>query len=46
VAVEVVSVGVEVPNPGCGFGTLGEGAIEKAGFFEKLECRWNGVPID
>ena len=46
VAIEVVSVGVEVPNPGGGFGTFGQGAVEVAGLFEKLERDRNGVPVD
>jgi len=37
VAIEVVSVGVEVPNPGCGFGTFGKAAIEMAGLTEQFE---------
>ncbi len=39
-SVKVVSVGVEVPNPGCGFGTLGEGSVEVSGLSEQLEGRW------
>ena len=40
VGVEVVSVGVKVPNPGCGFGTLREGAVEVSGLAEQLEGCW------
>lgn len=40
VAVEIVSVGVEVPNPGGGFGTFREGSVEVSGLTEQLEGRW------
>ena len=40
VGVEVVSVGVKVPNPGCGFGTLRESAVEVSGLAEQLEGCW------
>jgi len=39
-AVEIVSVGVEVPNPGGGFGTFREGFVEVSGLAEQLEGRW------
>ncbi len=40
VAVEIVSVGVEVPNPGGGFGTFREGSVEMSGLSEQFEGRW------
>ena len=46
VAVEIVSVGVEVPNPGGGFGTFGEGPIEVSGLAEHRGVGRNGVPVD
>ena len=39
-SVEIVSVGVKVPNPGCGFGTLRESAVEVSGLTEQLEGCW------
>ena len=39
-SVEIVSVGVKVPNPGCGFGTLREGSVEMSGLTEQFKgCR-------
>ena len=38
-SVEVVSVGVEVPNPGGGFGTFRKGTVEVSGLSEQLEGR-------
>ena len=46
VAVEVVSVGVEVPNPGGGFGTLGQAAVEMAGLAEQFEGGRVVHPVD
>ena len=46
VAIEVVSIGVEVPNPGGGFGTFGKAAIEMAGLAEQFEGGRNWVPVD
>jgi len=46
VAVEVVSVGVEVPNPRGGFGTFGEAAIEMAGLAEQFEGGRVVHPVD
>lgn len=46
VAIEVVSVGVEVPNPGCGFGTFGKAAIEMAGLTEQFEGGRVVHPVD
>ena len=46
VTVEIVSIGVEVPNPGGGFGTFGEAAIEVSRLAEQLEANWNGVPVN
>ena len=40
VSVEIVSVGVKVPNPGCGFGTLRESSVEVSGLTEQLEGCW------
>ncbi len=40
VAVEIVSVGVEVPNPGGGFGTFREGTVEMSGLAEQFKGRW------
>ena len=40
VSVEVVSVGVKVPNPGGGFGTFRESSVEVSGLTEQLEGCW------
>ena len=40
VAVEIVSVGVEVPNPGGGFGTFRESSVEMPGLTEQFKGRW------
>tara|TARA_B100001057_G_scaffold280662_1_gene281077 strand:- start:295 stop:675 length:381 start_codon:yes stop_codon:yes gene_type:complete len=40
VSVKVVSVGVEIPNPGCGFGTFCESSIKMPGLTEQFEGRW------
>ena len=40
VSVEVVSVGVKVPNPGSGFGTLRESAVEMSGLAEQFKGCW------
>ena len=40
VSVEVVSVGVKVPNPGGGFGTFRESSVEVSGLAEQLEGCW------
>ena len=39
-SVEIVSVGVKVPNPGCGFGTLCEGSVEMSGLAEQFKGCW------
>ena len=46
VAVEVVSVGVEVPNPGGGFGTFGQAAVEVPGLTEQFEGGRVVHPVD
>ena len=38
-SIEVVSVGVEVPNPGSGFGTFRKRTIEVSGLAEQLKGR-------
>jgi hypothetical protein len=40
VAVEIVSIGVEVPNPSGGFGTFRESSVEVSGLAEQLEGCW------
>jgi hypothetical protein len=44
--IEIVGEGMEVPNPGGGFGTLREGAIEVTGFGPFLKRGGNGISID
>ena len=46
VTVEVMSAGVQVPDPGCGLGTLGQRAIEMPGLSEHIEVGWRRVPIN
>jgi hypothetical protein len=45
-AIEIVSVSVEVPNPGCGFGASSQGAIEVSGLTPLLERSWNRIFIN
>ena len=40
VSIKVVSVGVKVPNPGCGFGTFRESSIEMPRLSEQFKGCW------
>ena len=46
VTVEVMSAGVQVPDPGCGLGTLGQSAIEMPGLSEHIDIDWHRVPVN
>ena len=37
VAIEIVSVGVEVPDPGCGLGAFRESSVEMSGLAEQFK---------
>ena len=45
-AVEIVSVGVEVPNPGCGFGSFRKGSVEVSGLTQDFWVGGNWVPVN
>ena len=38
--IEIVSVGVEVPNPGCGLGAFRERSVEMSGLAEQFKGCW------
>ena len=40
VAIEIVSVGVEVPDPGCGLGAFRESSVEMSGLAEQFKGCW------